>query len=198
MRDASAEHEVPRDCNKIESQIRKATHTKGLIIVNTGHGKGKSTSAFGLMTRAWGRGLKVSVVQFIKTPSQYGEQMAAKKMGIDWVSSGDGFTWRSKDIDESAAKALHGWNLAKERIATGGFDIVILDEFTYPLIYKWVDTTCVIAWLESHKPKMLHVVITGRDAPTELIEYADLVTEMREVKHPYKDQSVQAQAGIEF
>lgn len=177
---------------------RRRTKKKGLVIVNTGHGKGKSTAAFGVMLRAWGRGMKVCVVQFIKSGSaSVGEHRAAKKMGIEFISSGDGFTWTSKDLEESAAKARHGWELAKEKIASGEYDIVILDEMTYPLKFEWLDTGEVIAWLKANKPEMLHLIITGRDAPEALIDYADLVTEMRLIKHPFEE-GVKAQAGIEF
>jgi cob(I)alamin adenosyltransferase len=172
---------------------------KGLVIVNTGHGKGKSTAAFGLMTRAWGRGMRVCALQFIKNENaNFGETRAARKMGIEMIAMGDGFTWLSRDIDETAAKAQHGWARAQEKIVSGRYDVVILDEFTYTFKYGWLDVHAVIAWLREHKPPMLHLVITGRDAPPELIDYADLVTEMRLVKHPYHDQGIRAQAGIEY
>lgn len=177
---------------------RRQTKKEGLVIVNTGDGKGKSTSAFGVMLRAWGRDMKVCVVQFIKNEgASFGEHRAAKKMDIEFISSGDGFTWLSKDLDESAAKARHGWQLAQERIASGDYDIVILDEMTYPLTFEWLDTGEVIAWLEANKPPMMHLIITGRDAPLALIDYADLVTEMKLVKHPFEE-GIKAQAGIEY
>lgn len=177
---------------------RRQTKKKGLVIVNTGDGKGKSTAAFGVMLRAWGRGMKVCVVQFIKNESAaFGEHRAAEKMGIEFVSSGDGFTWLSKDLDESAAKARHGWALAQARITSGDYDIVILDEMTYPLTFGWLDTAEVIDWLKANKPSMLHLIITGRDAPAAFIDYADLVTEMKLVKHPFEE-GVKAQPGIEF
>jgi cob(I)alamin adenosyltransferase len=172
---------------------------KGLVIVNTGNGKGKSTSAFGVLLRAWGRGFRVCVVQFIKAETgQWGEIKAAKKLGIDWFSTGDGFTWTSKDMDETIARARNGWEIAKEKIASGHYDIIILDEFTYTVHFGWLDTGQVIDWLKSNKPEDLHLIITGRDAPGSLIDYADLVTEMREVKHPFTTQGIQAQPGIEF
>ncbi len=177
---------------------RSKSPRKGLLIVNTGHGKGKTTAALGLLLRAWGRGMRVCVIQFIKHEGgSWGEVKAAKKLGIEWYKMGDGFTWMSRDIDETAAKARHGWQLAQEKIASGDYDVVLLDEFTYPLKYGWLDTGEVIAWLRAHKPPMTHVVITGRDAPPELIEFADLVTEMRKVKHPF-DRGIRAQPGIEF
>jgi cob(I)alamin adenosyltransferase len=171
---------------------------KGLVIVNTGNGKGKSTAAFGLLLRAWGRGLRVCVVQFIKSETgKWGEIKAAQKLGIDWFTTGDGFTWTSKDMDETVARAIAGWEVAKEKIISNNYDVIVLDEFTYAMHFEWLDTNQVIDWFKANKPEDLHLVITGRDAPTELIEYADLVTEMLEVKHPYQ-QGILAQAGIEF
>jgi cob(I)alamin adenosyltransferase len=179
---------------------RRAARKKGLVIVHTGNGKGKTTAALGMLLRAWGRGMKVGVIQFIKHENaRYGEIRAAERMGqIDWLSTGDGFTWTSQDMDETEAKARHGWQLAQERIASDQYDLLLLDEFTYPLHYGWLETEAVIAWLKANKPARLHLVITGRYAPEALIEYADLVTEMREIKHPYKEQGIRAQAGIEY
>ena len=171
---------------------------KGLVIVNTGNGKGKSTAAFGLLLRAWGRGLRVCVVQFIKAETgKWGEIKAAQKLGMDWFTTGDGFTWTSKDMDETVARAIAGWEIAKEKITSGNYDVIVLDEFTYAMYFNWLDTNQVIDWLKANKPEDLHLVITGRDAPAELIEYADLVTEMLEVKHPYQ-KGIQAQPGVEF
>jgi cob(I)alamin adenosyltransferase len=171
---------------------------KGLIIVNTGDGKGKTTAALGMVLRAWGRGLRTCVIQFIKAETgAWGEVKAAKKLGIEWHKMGDGFTWQSKDMDETIAKAISGWQLAQEKIASGLYDLIVLDEFTYPLHFGWLDTGEVLAWLEGHKPPELHLIISGRHAPPELIEFADLVTEMQLVKHPF-EQGVPAQAGIEF
>jgi len=175
------------------------TIKKGLVIVNTGNGKGKTTAALGVMTRAWGRGMRVAVVQCLKNENaRYGEIRAAEKMGIDWYATGDGWTWKSKDMDETTARAVAAWELAREKITSGNYDLIILDEFTYPLKYGWLDTAEVLAWLEAHKPRMLHLIITGRYAPQALVDFADLVTEMREIKHPYREQGIRAQAGIEF
>lgn len=171
---------------------------KGLLIVNTGDGKGKSTAAFGMVLRAWGRGFHICVIQFIKAETgQWGEIKAAKKLGIEWHTTGDGFTWTSKDMDETIARARHGWELAKEKISSGTYDLIILDEFTYTMAYKWLDTDEVLEWLRLNRPSNLHLVITGRSAPDALIEQADLVTEMKLIKHPY-EQGILAQAGIEF
>jgi cob(I)alamin adenosyltransferase len=180
-------------------EVRRRNLKKGLVIVNTGNGKGKTTAALGLLTRAWGRDLRLGGIQFFKHENaNFGELRSAKRMGIELTPMGDGFTWTSRDMDETQARALHGWELAKQRIAGGSYDLFVLDEFTYLLHFGWLDVGEVIAWLREHKPPMLHLVITGRDAPPELIAFADLVTEMREIKHPYKDQGVRAQPGIEF
>jgi cob(I)alamin adenosyltransferase len=171
---------------------------KGLVIVNTGDGKGKTTAALGMIMRAWGRDLRVCVIQFLKAETgQWGEVKAAKKMKIEWNATGDGFTWNSKDMDETTARARHGWQLAQEKITSGAYDLILLDEFTYPLHFGWLDTDEVIDWLRANKPPKLHLVITGRSAPAELVEYADLVTEMQVVKHPY-EQGLKAQPGIDF
>lgn len=172
---------------------------KGLIIVNTGHGKGKTTAALGVLFRAWGYGMKVGVLQFMKAETgTWGEVRAARKLELDWHTSGDGFTWTSRDLDESASRARHGWDKAQAMITKGGYDIVILDEFTYPLTFGWLDTDEVVLWLEENKPKKLHLIITGRDAVPALVELADLVTEMKIIKHPLEDQGIRAQRGIEY
>ena len=171
---------------------------KGLVIVNTGQGKGKSTAAFGTVLRAWGRDFRLCVIQFIKAETgKWGEVKAAKKLGIEWYSMGDGFTWTSKDIEESKRHALRGWELAQQKISSGQYDLILLDEFTYVMHFGWLEAAEVIRWLKANKPPDLHLIITGRDAPSELIQYADLVTEMLAIKHPF-DEGIIAQAGIEF
>ncbi len=174
------------------------TKRKGLVIVYTGKGKGKSTAAFGLLMRALGQGLRICVIQFIKRETgRWGEVKTAQKLEIEWHKIGDGFTWLSKDIDESAARSHHGWQLSQDKIASGNYDLVLLDEFTYPLHFGWLDTDQVIDWLQANKPANMHLVITGRYASQALIDYADLVTEMTKVKHPH-DEGYKAQRGIEF
>jgi len=181
------------------AEVRKRNQKKGLVIVNTGNGKGKTSAALGVMTRAWGRGMRVQVIQFFKHENaQFGETRAAAKMNIPFGGTGDGFTWTSKDLDETQAKALHGWELAKQAISANEHDIVILDEFTYVMAFGWLAASEVVQWLQANKPPAMHVIITGRDAPGELIAFADLVTEMREIKHPFKNQGIRAQPGIEF
>lgn len=178
----------------------RASHTpKGLVIVNTGNGKGKTTAALGVLLRAWGHNMRVGGVQFIKhEQAKPGELRALERMGITLTPLGDGFTWTSRDLDETQARAVHGWEVAKTQIISGNYDVFLLDEFTYVMHYGWVPATEVVAWLRANKPPMLHLIITGRYAPAELIEYADLVTEMREVKHPFRDQGIRAQPGIEY
>lgn len=171
---------------------------RGLVLVNTGDGKGKTTASLGVVLRAWGRGMNVCVVQFLKHETgNWGEVRAAQQLGIDWVKTGDGFTWTSKDMDETAAKALHGWAVAQTKIVSGDYDLVVLDEFTYLMKFGWLDAGEVVDWLRANKPETMHLLISGRDAPPELIAYADTVTEMHKVKHAY-DAGVSAVAGIEF
>ena len=170
---------------------------KGLIIVNTGNGKGKTTAAMGVLLRAWGRNMKVIMLQFIKhSTANFGEQRAAQKMGVEMRAMGDGFTWRSKDLEHTADLARAHWEDCKEIIAEGGYDVVVLDEFTYPMHYGWIPVEDVLEVLRN-RPAMLHVIITGRNAPEALVDFADLVTEMNVVKHPYH-QGIKAQPGIEF
>jgi cob(I)alamin adenosyltransferase len=176
----------------------RENNRKGLLIVNTGDGKGKTTAAIGVLFRAWGRGMKVCMIQFLKHEAGgWGEVRAAQKLGIEWIKTGDGFTWTSKDMDETIAKALHGWQIAQEKIVSGDYDVIVLDEFTYLLSLGWLPGTETIDWLRANKPPTLHLIITGRDAPDELRNVADLVTEMVKVKHPY-DAGIQAQPGVEF
>lgn len=170
----------------------------GRILINTGDGKGKTTAALGVIMRMLGQSRRVCMVQFLKHESGgWGEVKAAKQLGLDWIKTGDGFTWTSKDIDETQAKARHGWEIAREKISSGEFDLVVLDEFTYLMTLGWLDAAQVVAWLREHKPQAMHLIITGRDAPQELIDYADTVTEMTKIKHAY-DAGITAQKGIEF
>ena len=175
---------------------RRVRH--GLVIVNTGEGKGKTTAALGVLLRAWGRDFRVRMFQFIKhTGAQFGEQRAARKLGIAIESLGDGFTWLSKDLDRTSALAVEQWGRCKDAILNTDEDIIVLDEFTYAMHFGWVPVDDVLDTLR-RRPDTMHVIITGRYAPQALIDYADLVTEMRVVKHPYKDRGIRAQPGIEF
>ena len=177
--------------------LRERERRTGLVVVNTGNGKGKTTSALGVVFRAWGRGLSVVMLQFIKqTTSNYGENRAARKLGIEMIPLGGGFTWLSKDIEKDKALARQGWELCKKKLASPEYDVVILDEITYTITYGWLPVEDVIAALRT-RPKHQHVIITGRNAHEALIEYADLVSEMQEIKHPFK-QGIKAQPGLDF
>lgn len=181
------------------SEEKRAVKQKGLVMVYTGNGKGKTTAALGMLMRAWGRDMQAAVIQFIKAEGRpTGEKKAAERMGIEMLQVGDGFTWESKDLDQSTALARHGWEIAKRKIKDARYDIIVLDEFTFPLRFKWLDTAEVIQWLKENKPQKLHIVITGRHAPRELVQFADLVTEMREIKHPFHDQGLLSQPGVDF
>ncbi len=176
---------------------RKCTQ-QGLVILNTGYGKGKTTAALGMLLRAWGQEMRVCVVQFIKNETgNTGEIRAARQLGIEWHTLGDGFTWLSQDLEATKTRARDAWALAQTKIANDAYDLVILDEFTYPLQFNWLDVADVIAWLRANKNPLLHLVITGLGAPSELVQYADLVTEMQKIKHPF-DQGILAQPGVEF
>ncbi|ROR24277.1 cob(I)yrinic acid a,c-diamide adenosyltransferase [Comamonas sp. BIGb0124] len=180
-----------------ETPYEKPTgERRGLIIVNTGNGKGKSTAAFGLAMRAHGRGKAVKIYQFMKVPSaRFGEHRAFETLGVPIEGLGDGFSWKSKDLEHSAQLARDGWARARADILSGEFFMVTLDEVTYPLIYGWLDLADVLATLQA-RPSSVHVVLTGRDCPPEIVGLADTVTEMRAVKHAF-DAGIPAQRGIE-
>jgi cob(I)alamin adenosyltransferase len=170
---------------------------RSLVIVNTGDGKGKSTAAFGVVLRAVARGWKVCVIQFIKSGKwKVGEEQIATQLGVDWLKGGDGFTWESPDLDESRGRAVAAWALAADAIAGGAYELVVLDEITYPLTWGWLDAAEVIEAIRS-RPEHVNIVATGRDALPELIEAADTVTEMKKVKHAY-DRGVTARRGLDF
>ncbi len=168
-----------------------------LVVLNTGNGKGKTTAALGVTMRAWGRGWKIVWLQFIKSKtSNYGETRAARRMGIEMIPLGDGFTWLSKDIDKDIALAHECWALAREKIMSAQYDLVVLDEITYPITYGWLDVEEVIDVLRNRPPDV-DVILTGRDAHPALIEFADTVTEMTERKHAYQS-GIKAQPGIDY
>ena len=172
---------------------------KGLLIVHTGKGKGKSTAAFGMAFRSLGHGLPVAVVQFVKGAMDTGERMALERFG-DLVSInrlGEGFTWETQDRQRDIAAAKHAWETAKELIRSGEYHLVVLDELNIVLRYDYLPLAEVLEFLTTEKPADVHVVITGRNAPDALIEIADLVTEMELVKHPFRS-GVKAQKGIEY
>jgi cob(I)alamin adenosyltransferase len=173
------------------------TRAQSLVLVNTGHGKGKSSSAFGVMVRGWARGWRVGVVQFVKGGKwKTGERKLADQLDIEWHTLGDGFTWESTDLEHTAQLGRDAWEVVTEKLASGDYDLLILDELTYPMKYGWVPVETVVKAIRERAPKT-SVVVTGRDAPDELIELADTVTEMRKVKHAY-DEGISAMKGIEF
>ena len=167
------------------------------VLVNTGDGKGKSSAAFGVAMRAAGNGWRVAVVQFIKSDRwKTGEQAAAKTLGIDWWSLGDGFTWDSANMDETEAVAREAWRSAAELIRAGEHRLVVLDEITYPMNWGWISTAEVVETVRE-RPTDVSVIVTGRDAPQEIRDLADTVTEMGAEKHAF-DQGISAMRGIEY
>ena len=181
-----------------DEEVAGKTAEKGLLIVHTGTGKGKSTAAFGLALRMLGRGKRVGVVQFIKGAWHTAERDALLKFGdqISWHTMGEGFTWETQDLSRDIAAAERAWGKAQELMADQSFALVILDELNIALRYDYLPLDRVIAVLEARRPG-LHVIVTGRNAKPELIEAADLVTEMTLVKHHFAA-GVKAQEGIEF
>jgi len=169
---------------------------RGLILINTGNGKGKTTAALGVAFRAIGQGLTVSVIQFFKGKWKTGEMEAARQLGLELTPMGKGFTWESKNLEEDKALMRQAWSVASEKILSGKYDLVILDELNYVLGYGYLSVDEVIRCLQS-RPSHVHVVLTGRNAPDEIISIADCVTEMREIKHPYRS-GIAAQKGIDF
>ncbi|CAN5788599.1 cob(I)yrinic acid a,c-diamide adenosyltransferase [soil metagenome] len=168
-----------------------------LVLVNTGDGKGKTTAALGTLLRARARDWNVCVVQFMKSGDwKVGEEQSARELGIDWWVIGDGFTWESDDLDRSQAVALEAWRQAKEIIAGGDYQVVMLDEVTYPMNFGWIEVADVVAALRD-RPEHTTVILTGRDAPAEIIDVADTVTEMRKVKHAF-DRGIKARRGIDY
>jgi cob(I)alamin adenosyltransferase len=181
-----------------DAEVAGKTVEKGLLIVHTGSGKGKSTSAFGLALRMLGRGHRVGVVQFIKGAWHSAERDALAAFGeqVSWHTMGEGFTWETQDLTRDIAAATRAWEKSLELMADPSFGLVILDELNIALRYDYLDLATVVAALRNRRPG-LHVVVTGRNAKPDLIEAADLVTEMTLVKHHFAA-GVKAQPGIEF
>lgn len=181
-----------------DAEVAEKTLEKGLLIVNTGPGKGKSTAAFGLALRVLGHGRRVGVVQFIKGAWHTGEKAALEVFGdrVVWRTMGEGFTWETQDLARDIAAAERAWDVACEMLDDPSFGLIILDEMNIALRYDYLDLGRVVARLAARRND-LHVVVTGRNAKSALIEAADLVTEMTLVKHHFKA-GVKAQAGIEF
>ncbi|MFN2529661.1 MAG: cob(I)yrinic acid a,c-diamide adenosyltransferase [Pyrinomonadaceae bacterium] len=174
--------------------------TRGLLMVHTGNGKGKTTCALGLLMRAAGRGLKCCMIQFMKSRNdRYGEHESAQKLGIEVHTMGDGFTWDTKNREQDIKTARETWALCLEKMRSGDYDLLVFDELVYVVSYKMLPVEEVLVEFRAIRKlyPALHLVVTGRDAPQELIEAADLVTEMREIKHPFSA-GIRAQQGIEF
>ncbi len=170
---------------------------KSLVVLNTGDGKGKSTSAFGVMIRGVARGWSVAVVQFIKSGEwNVGEEKIGRQLGVDWFNEGEGFTWNSEDIEHDKALAAKGWQRAADLIAAGDHPLIVLDELTYLLNWGWIDAEPVYDAIRN-RPEHVNLVITGRDAPDELIAVSDTVSEVRKVKHAF-DQGILAKKGIDY
>jgi cob(I)alamin adenosyltransferase len=170
---------------------------RSLVLVNTGDGKGKSTAAFGVVMRGLARDWRVCVIQFIKSDKwKVGEESLCRRLGVDWLKGGDGFTWESLDLDESRGRAGAAWALAADALAGDEYQLVVLDEITYPINYGWLELDGVLGAIRARADRT-NVVVTGRNAPPQLIEIADTVTEMRKVKHAF-DRGIRARRGIDF
>ncbi|NEP91289.1 MAG: cob(I)yrinic acid a,c-diamide adenosyltransferase [Okeania sp. SIO2C2] len=182
-----------------EQRVSQAALEKGLVIVNTGNGKGKTTAALGMVMRSLGHGYRVAIVQFIKGAWEPAEKAVFTKWGeqISFHALGEGFTWETQDRDRDIQKVYEAWNLALSYIRNPEFKLVLLDEVNVSLKLGYLKLEDLLAGLEE-KPEDSHVILTGRGAPPELIERADLVTEMKMVKHPFREQGVRAQPGIEY
>ena len=182
-----------------DKMLAEKTVEKGLLIVHTGKGKGKSTAAFGLAARAIGNGMKIGVVQYVKGKWETGERGVLDHFPdqVTIRTMGEGFTWETQDKARDIAAAEAAWTVSKEMIADPSYDLVILDELNIVLRYDYLDIDDVLGTFRN-KRDMMHVVVTGRNAKPELIEIADLVTEMTQIKHPFREQNGRAQKGIEF
>ncbi|MGD1716741.1 cob(I)yrinic acid a,c-diamide adenosyltransferase [Hydrocoleum sp. CS-953] len=182
-----------------EERVSQAAQEKGLIIVNTGNGKGKTTAALGMVMRCLGHGYQVAIIQFIKGAWEPAEKAIFSKWGeqISFHALGEGFTWETQDRDRDIQKVYEAWNLALTFIRNPDFKLVLLDEVNVTLKLGYLKLEDLLTGLEE-KPVDSHIILTGRGAPSELIERADLVTEMKMIKHPFREQGVKAQPGIEY
>ena len=177
--------------------VSERERTESVMVLYTGDGKGKSSSAFGVMLRAVARDWQVAVIQFLKSDDwSTGEEKIGKQLGVHWWTLGEGFTWDSQNLSKDEATAKQAWQQAREILLSGKYQLVILDEITYPLNWGWIDEAEVIDALSDRSSKV-NVVATGRDAPASLMEIADTVTDMQKVKHIY-DTGVMAKAGLDY
>ena len=181
----------------IDAKVGAAGTARGLFLLNTGNGKGKSSAAFGVLARALGHGMSAVVIQFVKNRSDTGEEaFFSAQPNVRWHVMGAGFTWETQDAARDAAAARAAWDVAKQALADPSVDLLILDEFTYALKYRWLDAVEALAAFTA-RPTMQHLIVTGRAAPAELVAAADTVTDMTLVKHAFQN-GVQAMAGIEW
>lgn len=189
------DHDQPRTDRPYDRrQLRSAP---SLVLVNTGHGKGKSTAAFGTLLRSRGRDWPTAVVQFIKSGRwRTGEEAMLRQVGVDWFAAGDGFSWESSDLDESRAKAVAAWMFSRDLIAAGEHRMVLLDEISYPMNWGWIDPQEVAETVRI-RPEDVSIILTGREMPHAIIQVADTVTEMVAVKHAF-EQGIRARRGIDY
>lgn len=182
-----------------DQRIAACTDEKGLVIVNTGNGKGKTTAALGMVVRSLGHGYRVAIIQFIKGAWEPAEKAVLNQWEkqLDFLATGEGFTWETQDRERDIAKATEGWQKAKEFLQNQDYKLILLDEINVALKLGYLDLQDILQEI-ANKPPQTHVILTGRGAPQELIEAADLVTEMKLIKHPLKEQGIKAQPGIEF
>lgn len=199
MEDRDSRHQARMERKKahIDDRIAAAQEERGVFLVNTGNGKGKSSAAFGLVARALGHGRQVAVVQFVKSRSDTGEEGFFRNLpGVAWHVMGEGFTWETQDRERDAATARAAWEVARRYLADEAFGLVVLDELTYAFKYGWLDLDEVLAAFAA-RPRQQHLVVTGRAAPAGLMEAADTVTDMGLVKHAFHG-GVKAMPGMEF
>lgn len=196
-RNAQHQQQMARKKAAVDAGIARANEQRGIVLVNTGNGKGKSSAAFGMVARALGHGMRVGVVQFIKGSLSTGEETFFRRFPeVSYHVMGEGFTWETQDRERDIAAAGKAWQQAMIFLADPKVDLVVLDEINIALKYKYIDLQEVLAALRA-RPHMQHVVLTGRAAQDELIAYADTVTEMRDIKHAYRA-GIQAQKGVEL
>jgi cob(I)alamin adenosyltransferase len=178
-------------------EISDRRRASSLVLVFTGDGKGKTTAAIGTVVRAVARGWKVCVVQFVKSGQwRSGEEEVGRRLGAEWWTLGRGFSWDSEDLDRDREAAARAWDFARETVKAGAFDLVVLDEITYPIVWGWIPADEVALTIRE-RPAHVHIVATGRDAPGALLAEADTVTEMRKVRHAF-DAGIAARRGIDF
>ncbi len=180
----------------VDEAIARADRDQGLLVVLTGNGKGKSSSAFGMVARALGHGMQVAVAQFIKGHGDTGEEAFFRAQGVGWHVLGEGFTWETQNLARDIATAQRGWEVVRGLLRDPQLQLVVLDELTYPIKYGWLDLATVLADLAARPPQQ-HVVITGRAAPQKLCDAADTVTEMNDLKHAFRE-GIRAQKGIDL